>query len=110
MDAEKNAGRVIPVSIQASSKSSANSSSSASSPASDSQAASLFEDPICHMLVERETAADAVVFQGNTYYFCNLNCSAKFSRAPLRYTNSADQAENETSRKRPGQTELDGQN
>ena len=69
MDAEKNAGRVIPVSIQASSKSSANSSSSAGSPASDSQAASLFEDPICHMLVERETAADAVVFQGNTYYF-----------------------------------------
>jgi Cu+-exporting ATPase len=106
MDAEKNAGRVIPVSIQASSKSSANSSSSASSPASDSQAASLFEDPICHMLVERETAADAVVFQGNTYYFCNLNCSAKFSRAPLRYTNSADQAENEQAEKDQAKAEL----
>lgn len=106
MDAEKNAGRVIPVSIQASSKSSANSSSSAGSPASDSQAASLFEDPICHMLVERETAADAVVFQGNTYYFCNLNCSAKFSRAPLRYTNSADQAENEQAEKDQAKAEL----
>jgi heavy metal translocating P-type ATPase len=75
MDAEKNAGRVIPVSFQPSS------------------AVSLFEDPICHMLVQRETAADATVFQGNTYYFCNLNCSAKFSRNPSRYTGSAEQPE-----------------
>lgn len=83
MEAENNAGRVIRVSIQPSSNSSSNSSSQAS------VAPSLFEDPICHMLVERETAADAIVFQGNTYYFCNLNCSAKFSRAPLRYSGSA---------------------
>ncbi len=83
MEAENNAGRVIRVSIQPSSNSSSNSSSQASA------APSLFEDPICHMLIERETAADAIVFQGNTYYFCNLNCSAKFSRAPLRYSGSA---------------------
>lgn len=106
MDAEKNAGRVIPVSIQGSSMSSASSSSSASSPASNSQSASLFEDPICHMLVERETAADAVVFQGNTYYFCNLNCSAKFSRTPLRYANSAEQAEKEQAEKDQAKAEL----
>ena len=92
MDAEKNAGRVIPVSIQPSSKSSTDSTSSENSQASNSQA-SLFEDPICHMLVERETAADAIVFQGNTYYFCNLNCSAKFSRNPSRYTGSPEQVE-----------------
>lgn len=83
MEAENNAGRVIRVSIQPSSNSSSNSSSQASA------APSLFEDPICHMLVERETAADAIVFQGNTYYFCNLNCSAKFSRAPWRYSGMA---------------------
>lgn len=89
MEAENNAGRVIRVSIQPSSNSSSNSSSQASA------APSLFEDPICHMLVERETAADAIVFQGNTYYFCNLNCSAKFSRAPLRYSGSAAETPDE---------------
>jgi Cu+-exporting ATPase len=47
------------------------------------------------MLVERETAADAIVFQGNTYYFCNLNCSAKFSRAPLRYSGNAAETPDE---------------
>lgn len=93
MDAEKNAGRVIPVSIQSSSKSSAKSISSEDSQPTHSQAASLFEDPICHMLVERESAADAIVFQGNTYYFCNLNCSARFSRNPARYIGSEEQAE-----------------
>ncbi len=89
MEAENNAGRVIRVSIQPSSNSSSNSSSQASA------APSLFEDPICHMLVERETAADAIVFQGNTYYFCNLNCSAKFSRAPLRYSGNVAETPDE---------------
>ena len=100
MEAENNAGRVIRVSIQPSSNSSSNSSSQASA------APSLFEDPICHMLVERETAADAIVFQGNTYYFCNLNCSAKFSRAPLRYSGSS--AENPDEQTQAAQTQ-DGQ-
>ncbi len=97
MEAENNAGRVIRVSIQPSSNSSSNSSSQASA------APSLFEDPICHMLVERETAADAIVFQGNTYYFCNLNCSAKFSRAPLRY--SGNVAETPDEQTQDGQTQ-----
>lgn len=100
MEAENNAGRVIRVSIQPSSNSSSNSSLQASA------APSLFEDPICHMLVERETAADAIVFQGNTYYFCNLNCSAKFSRAPLRYCGSS--AENPDEQTQAAQTQ-DGQ-
>lgn len=77
MDAMNNAGRVIPVSIQLSSNS--------TSGKQNQPAPTLFEDPICHMLVERESAADSVVFQGNTYYFCNINCSAKFSRSPGRY-------------------------
>lgn len=77
MDEMNNAGRVIPVSIQLGSNS--------TSGKENQPASTLFEDPICHMLVEREKAADAVVFQGNTYYFCNINCSAKFSRSPGRY-------------------------
>jgi len=82
MDAMNNAGRVIPVSIQLSSNS--------TSGKQNQPAPTLFEDPICHMLVERESAADAVVFQGNTYYFCNINCSAKFSRSPGRYVATQD--------------------
>jgi Cu+-exporting ATPase len=100
MEAENNAGRVIRVSIQPSSNSSSNSSSQASA------APSLFEDPICHMLVERETAADAIVFEGNTYYFCNLNCSAKFSRAPLRYSGSALETPDEQTQAGQAQEEL----
>ncbi len=88
MEAENNAGRVIPVSIQLGSKAGVSSQPQA--------APSLFEDLVCHMLVERETAADAVVYQGNTYYFCNLNCSAKFSRAPLRYTGGEGEQQTES--------------
>lgn len=84
MDSEKNVERVIPVSIQLGSKKSA-------------PAPVLFEDPICKMLVDPQSAADNTLYKGNTFYFCNVGCAVKFSRAPHLYVPDEDGFQEEPS-------------
>ncbi|MFX8782181.1 YHS domain-containing protein, partial [Acinetobacter baumannii] len=47
--------------------------------------AARFLDPVCHMQVAAEKAADTIEFEGNKYYFCNVGCGVKFSRRPHAY-------------------------
>ena len=42
-------------------------------------------DPVCHMEIDPETAAGKSVFEGETYYFCNLNCKKRFDAGPGRF-------------------------
>ena len=42
-------------------------------------------DPVCHMAVERESAAATHVFEGTTYYFCSRGCAETFTADPARY-------------------------
>ncbi len=53
--------------------------------AGDDAAAAGFFDPVCHMRVAAEKAADTIEFEGNKYYFCNVGCAVKFSRRPQAY-------------------------
>lgn len=42
-------------------------------------------DPVCRMHVERATAAGRLRHEGVNYWFCSLECAAKFSESPQRY-------------------------
>lgn len=42
-------------------------------------------DPVCHMEVAPEDAADSSKFQGQTYYFCGAGCKRAFDRDPGRF-------------------------
>ena len=45
----------------------------------------LVEDPVCHMKVDPQTAADSFLFAGITYYFCNAHCKNTFAKDPRKY-------------------------
>src|SRR3954453_15328670 len=42
-------------------------------------------DPVCKMLVTAETAAAEYVYNGHTYYFCNVGCRERFASDPEKY-------------------------
>jgi len=42
-------------------------------------------DPVCHMTIDAETAADSQEIDGHTYYFCSRHCGEKFNSSPKRY-------------------------
>jgi xanthine dehydrogenase accessory factor len=42
-------------------------------------------DPVCGMTVSIEGAAESVVLDGVTYYFCNPGCRRRFEADPTRY-------------------------
>ena len=42
-------------------------------------------DPICKMKVEEKGARFTSVYQGKTYYFCNLMCKQKFEASPAKF-------------------------
>ena len=42
------------------------------------------KDPVCHMDVDPNAAAQSK-HQGQTYYFCAVGCKAKFDADPGRY-------------------------
>ncbi|MBS1998140.1 MAG: heavy metal translocating P-type ATPase [Cyanobacteria bacterium SZAS LIN-2] len=54
--------------------------------ASPAPSPELFTDPVCHMTVSPDGAADKMAYKGITYYFCNTNCVVKFSRKPELFT------------------------
>ncbi|MDO8445370.1 MAG: heavy metal translocating P-type ATPase [Deltaproteobacteria bacterium] len=43
------------------------------------------KDPVCGMEVDPSMAAGASVYNGETIYFCNINCKKKFDADPGRY-------------------------
>ena len=42
-------------------------------------------DPVCGMEVTYETAQARSEYKGQTYYFCSLDCKAKFDKNPEQY-------------------------
>ena len=42
-------------------------------------------DPVCGMTVDPSTAAGSSEYGGETIYFCNPGCKAKFDAAPEKY-------------------------
>lgn len=62
--------------------------------AGDGAAAAGFFDPVCHMRVAAEKAADTIEFEGNQYYFCNVGCAVKFSRKPRAYVDTPNAGAN----------------
>jgi Cu+-exporting ATPase len=43
------------------------------------------KDPVCGMMIDRETATARVDLEGQTYYFCSTECRATFEANPERY-------------------------
>lgn len=43
------------------------------------------KDPICGMMVDPKHAAGSSVYQGKTYYFCNVGCKRTFDKNPAKY-------------------------
>lgn len=39
-------------------------------------------DPVCHMDIERKTAAGTSEYEGTTYYFCGRGCKMDFDEDP----------------------------
>ncbi len=42
-------------------------------------------DPVCKMTIDSEKAAGKSEYKGQTYYFCNSGCKAKFDQDPQKY-------------------------
>jgi YHS domain-containing protein len=55
------------------------------------------KDPVCGMMIDRDTAADKSLYQGRTFYFCSVECKRQFDAAPERYaagaSSTADQVD-----------------
>lgn len=45
----------------------------------------LLKDPVCGMDVTYETAQARSEYEGQTYYFCSLDCKEQFDRNPEHY-------------------------
>jgi YHS domain-containing protein len=43
------------------------------------------KDPVCGMEVTYETARARSEYNGETYYFCSLDCKETFDKDPERY-------------------------
>jgi Cu+-exporting ATPase len=46
----------------------------------------VLKDPVCGMDVTYETAKARSEYDGQTYYFCSLDCKEQFDRNPEAYT------------------------
>jgi Cu+-exporting ATPase len=42
-------------------------------------------DPVCGMQVEKDKAAGSSAYKGEVYYFCSIQCKAKFDQDPEKY-------------------------
>ena len=45
----------------------------------------LVKDPVCGMEIDPASAAGSSEYEGQTIYFCNLNCKQSFDAEPARY-------------------------
>jgi YHS domain-containing protein len=44
-----------------------------------------FKDPVCGMHVTYDTAKARSEYEGQTYYFCSLDCKEQFDQEPEKY-------------------------
>lgn len=51
----------------------------------NSQPSETAVDPVCHMSVQKNSAAASRVYQNNIYYFCSVICADEFAREPEKY-------------------------
>ena len=42
-------------------------------------------DPVCKMTIDSEKAAAKSEYKGQTFYFCNPACKARFDQDPQKY-------------------------
>ncbi len=47
----------------------------------------LVKDPVCGMEIDPASAAGSSEYEGQTTYFCNLNCKRSFDAEPEKYAN-----------------------
>ena len=43
------------------------------------------KDPVCGMVIEKDTAEAQYKYWGGTYYFCSPSCKTKFENDPVKY-------------------------
>ncbi|HEY5638755.1 MAG TPA: YHS domain-containing protein [Dehalococcoidia bacterium] len=48
----------------------------------------LVKDLVCGMEIDPASAAGSSEYEGQTYYFCNLNCKKSFDAEPQKYVNA----------------------
>jgi Cu+-exporting ATPase len=49
-------------------------------------------DPVCKMYVDENKAAATGDYQGQTYYFCAVNCKEKFDKEPEKYIKGSEKS------------------
>jgi Cu+-exporting ATPase len=45
----------------------------------------MVKDPVCGMMIDKDTAAGKSEFDGQTYYFCAPICKTRFDQNPQAY-------------------------
>jgi YHS domain-containing protein len=45
----------------------------------------MHRDPVCGMVLDENTAKYKITYQGETYYFCSVNCKKKFKRRKTKF-------------------------
>ncbi len=51
-------------------------------------------DPVCGMDLTYDTAQARSEYNGQTYYFCSLDCKEQFDKDPEKYVAQAQQNKN----------------
>jgi YHS domain-containing protein len=46
-------------------------------------------DPVCGMEINPQNAAATTAYQGETFYFCRVECQQQFDQSPERYAKAA---------------------
>jgi YHS domain-containing protein len=46
-------------------------------------------DPVCGMEIDRQAAAATTAYQGQTFFFCRVECQQQFDQSPERYVKAA---------------------
>ena len=52
----------------------------------------ILRDPVCGMTVTYESAEARSEYNGQTYYFCSMDCKEQFDKDPERYIRQEQQA------------------
>ena len=50
-------------------------------------------DPVCKMQVNPASAAAQSDYEGQTFYFCSMDCKRKFDATPQQYIDDTDRAQ-----------------
>jgi Cu+-exporting ATPase len=63
-----------------------------------SKEAAMGLDPVCKMEVNPVSAEAQSEYQGQTFYFCSIQCKQKFDANPERYIDDTDRAQGRAQR------------